>query len=546
MGFESRFSLRFLLVTNQMLDKGNSAPAFSLARLDDTTLQFNGISISPRLLVFFETDCPTCRLAIPYINRLATIIDNERIVGISQDGKRPTRELIEQTQINFPVVLDRDLSITKQYDPVAVPTFFLVDADGVIQQTLGGFDKLELNRIASIMNAAPTVIAEPFDGAPDSKFGCVSRHLESAGEGEIADAVNPYQRRGARATRIELDESTDPFEYCMQFGDPLPVVPPTVERVDRLLSETSLEPDEIIGLIPPNYGAATVEKIAANAVMAGCKPEMMRVLIPLVRAVCDERYNIHGVQATTHFAAPLVIVNGPIRAEMGFASRGNVFSNIARANSSLGRALQLILTNLGGARPGEIDMSTLGNPGKFSYCIAENEEENPWEPLHVELGFQSTQSAVSVFAGEAPHGVSEHMAREGKQILKAITRALATVWSYRVCHGIEAVVILCPEHVKTIHRDGFTKQAVREFLYQNTGIPLRHYEDVGGEGTPHVKMYKRTMIDGEECCLKFPEPSAIKLVVAGGTAGKFSAVIGSWAAGPRGSQMVTYPVSAEC
>lgn len=524
-----------------MLDKGDSAPAFSLARLDDTTLHFESVSGRPRLLIFFETDCPTCRLAIPYVNRLASMIDSsDRIIGISQDGKRPTRDLIEQTGINFPVVLDYDLKITKQYDPIAVPTLFLVGLDGVIQKTLGGFDKSELNQIASMMNGMTTVIAEPFDGAPDSKFGCVSRHLESTGEGEIAEAVNPYLRRGTRAPRIELDESTDPFEYCMQFGDPLPVVPPTVERVDRFLAETSLEPEEIIGLIPPNYGAATVEKIAANAVMAGCKPEMMRALIPLIRAVCDERYNVHGVQATTHFAAPLVIVNGPIRSEMGFASRGNVFSNISRSNSTVGRALQLILTNLGGARPGEIDMSTLGNPGKFSYCIAENEEENPWEPLHVELGFRASQSTVSVFAGEAPHGVSEHMARQGKQILKAITRALATVWSYRVCHGIEAVVILCPEHVKTIHRDGFTKQAVREFLFENTGIPLRHYEDGGGEGTPHVKMYKRATIDGEECYLKFSDPAAIKLVVCGGTAGKFSAVIGSWAAGARGSQMVTY------
>src|SRR6185369_3576467 len=212
-----------------MLDKGDSAPAFSLDRLDETSLHFESASERPRLLIFFETDCPTCRLAIPYVNRLASIIDSEQILGISQDGKRPTRELIKQTQINFPVVLDRDLKITKQYDPIAVPTFFLVGLDGVIQKTLGGFDKSELNQIASIMNGAPTVIAEPFDGAPDSKFGCVSRHLESAGEGEIAEAANPYLKRGSRATRIELDESTDPFEFCMQFGDPLPVVPPTVE-----------------------------------------------------------------------------------------------------------------------------------------------------------------------------------------------------------------------------------------------------------------------------------------------------------------------------
>ena len=126
--------------------------------------------------------------------------------------------------------------------------------------------------------------------------------------------------------------------------------------------------------------------------MAGCKPQTMRVLIPLVRALCDERFNAHGVQATTQFVAPLVIVNGPIRHALGFHSRQNVFSNVARANSTLGRALQLILLNLGGARPDGIDMSVLGNAGKFSFCIAENEEESPWEPLHVEKAFTRTKA----------------------------------------------------------------------------------------------------------------------------------------------------------
>jgi peroxiredoxin len=528
-----------------MLETGDQAPGFSLVRLDGVSELFEAATLSkPRLFVFFETDCPTCRLAIPYINRLSRELgDSSAILGISQDGEAPTHELIEQAPIEFPVALDRDLSVTRLYDPVAVPTLFLIGSDGLIAKTLGGFDKRAFNEIATAMSGAELVIAEPFDGAPETKYGCTSRHLETAGEGELAAAANPYVKRAARASRIELDDSIDPFEYCSSFGDPLPVIPPTVERVDRMLAATPLPPDEVVALIPTNYGAATVEKIAANAVMAGCKPEMMRVLIPLVRAVCDERFNIHGVQATTHFAAPLVIVNGPIRHELRFACASNVFSNIARANSTLGRALQLILTNLGGARPGEIDMSTLGNPGKFSYCIAENEEENPWGPLHVEMGFKPEQSTVSLFAAEPPHGVSEHMAREGTQVLKAISRALATVWSYRMCAGVEALVVLCPEHVKTLHRDGFRKQTLREFLFENTGIPLRHFEDAAGEGTLYVKLYKQAVIDGEPCYLKFTDPSAIKIVIAGGTAGKFSAVIGSWASGPRGSQMVTYPIA---
>jgi hypothetical protein len=218
-----------------------------------------------------------------------------------------------------------------------------------------------------------------------------------------------------------------------------------------------------------------------------------------------------------------------------------VFSNVSRANSTLGRALQLILRNLGGAAPDGIDMSTLGNPGKFSYCIAENEEASPWEPLHVEMGFPADESAITLFAGEAPHGVSEHVARSAKGVLTAIARALATVWSYRACMGHEALVVLGLEHVRTIHRDGFRKQDVREFLFKNTGIPLRAFDGVDGEGISQRHSYREITIDGERCYQKFRSPESIGIVVAGGGAGKFSAVVGSWATGPRGSQRVTYP-----
>jgi peroxiredoxin len=525
-----------------MLQTGDQAPRFSLEQLNGESLNFDGDG-GPALLVFFETDCPTCKLTIPYLNRLAK--SNARIIGISQDSEAATRELAAQLPIEFPVVLDRDLNVSRAYDPIAVPTLFLVEGGKVVATEIG-FDKASLNQMArTIAEAAglePMTVAPDFDGAPQSKPGCTSRHLEPVSEGDIAQAANPYGNRGSRASHITLEDSIDPFEYCTSFGDPLPVVPPTVERVDRMLAATPLAPDDIVALIPPNYGAATVEKIAANAVMAGCEPEMMRVLISLIRAVCDEKFNIHGVQATTHFAAPLVIVNGPIRSELGFVSGSNVFSNVARANSTLGRALQLILTNLGGARPGEIDMSTLGNSGKFSYCIAENEEANPWEPLHVEMGFKNDESTVTLFAAEPPRGVSEHNARDARGVLGAISRVLATAWSYRLCAGIEALVVLCPEHVLTIARDGFTKQDVREYLFNSTGIPLKHFEDGDGEGTQHVRLYKQAVIDDEPCYLKFQDPAAIKILVAGGSAGKFSAVISSWAAGSRGSQMVTYPI----
>jgi peroxiredoxin len=532
-----------------MLNPGAQAPSFSLADSDGAIRRLSHDHLT--LLVFFETDCPTCHLTLPYLNRLAAALkDKAEIIGVSQDEAAPTRELIAQMPIEFPVLLDREWEVSRQYDPLAVPTLFLIDRSGKITRTMTSFDKSELNAIAATMCEATGdevfTLAERYDGAPETKPGCSSRHLEPPTDGAPAASVNLHSTHGPRASRIELDDDTDPYEYCRQsgFADPLPVIPPTIQRVERMLRATNLAPDEIIARVPPNYGMATVEKIAANAVMAGCAPEMMRALIPLVRAVCDERYNLHGVQATTHFAAPLVIINGPVRHELGFACRSNVFSNVARANSTLGRALQLMLLNLGGARPGEIDMSTLGNPGKFSYCIAENEEENPWLPLHTDFGFDRGQSAVTLFAAEPPRGVSEHNARDGRTILKAISCTLATVWSYRICLNFEAMVILCPEHVKTLSHDGFTKTSVRDFLFEHTGIPLREYEsNDGGEGTQFVKRYEQVMIDGEPCYRKFARPEAIRIVVAGGTAGKFSAVIGSWATGPRGSQMVSYPIN---
>ena len=493
------------------------------------------------LLVFFETDCPTCQLAMPYLNTLTN--DSVQVIGLSQDDESSTREFVRQLKISYPVELDSGLKITRAYDPQTVPTFYLLDEGGQVQRTLVGFDKKGLNELAAELGHPG--IAPADDGAPAWKPGCSSRHLEPETHGaEQGNGAKFLRRIGERASRITLRDEEDPFEYCRkQFGDALPVVPPTVEKVDAMVKSSGLAPETIIARVPPFYGEATVEKIAANAVMAGCDPGMMRVLLPLLRAVCDERFNIHGVQATTHFAAPLVMINGPVRNELGFWSKQNVFSNVARANSSLGRAFQLILLNIGGGRPDGIDMSALGNPGKFSFCIAENEEENPWEPFHVTRGFRREQSAVSLFAGEPPRGVSEHTAPAGKTVLETISFALATVWSYRTCMRQEAIVILCPEHVKTIYRDGFSKEEARQYLFENTGVPVRYFDAAErAEGTQLAANYKEIMVRGEKCYQKFSSPEAISIFVAGGTAGKFSAVIGSWTTGPAGSQMVTYPI----
>jgi hypothetical protein len=190
-------------------------------------------------------------------------------------------------------------------------------------------------------------------------------------------------------------------------------------------------------------------------------------------------------------------------------------------------------------------MATLASPGRFAYCIAENHAESPWQPLHVDRGYAAEDSAVTLFAAAGLTVVSEHTARTGAGVLRTIAATLATTWSWRSCGRAEAVVVLCPEHAATLAADGFSKESARAFLFENTGVPLRAYEHEGTEGTQLRHGYEEISIDGEPHYRKFSDESQILLVVSGGTAGKFSGVIGGWLAGPRGSQIVTYPVRRE-
>ena len=511
-------------------------PQFELTKLRGGTWRRSGRA----LLVFIEADCPTCALTLPYLARLRGDIE---IVAVSQDSPEATRELVERLEIPYPVLLDTDLTLSRQLDPPTAPTLYLVDAAGSIGRVIEGFSKADLNELAATLGQAP--IAGLHDGAPDVMPGCMARQREPETTGDAAPALDIHSTGGARAQRIDLPADTDLEAYCrQQFDDPLPVVPPTVARVERMLAAVEMRPGEIVGRIPPNFGAATVEKIAANAVMAGCEPAMMRVLIPLVRAMCDERFDLHGLQATTHAAMPLIVVNGPIREELGFNYRAGVFSNRSRANSGLGRTLRLLARHLGGARPGEIDMSTMGSPGDFSFCIAEHEAASPWEPFHVSRGFDPAQSALTLYAAEPPRTVSEHNARDAKTLLRAISCVLRNVWSPKRCAAHEAMVVFSPEHAETIGRSGMARRQTAEFLFDNTGVPLREYEDPTAEGAQPAarQAYEEIVIDGEPCYRKFRKPDNLHLLVAGGPAGKFSAVMGSWAAGPRGSQMVTYPI----
>jgi hypothetical protein len=266
--------------------------------------------------------------------------------------------------------------------------------------------------------------------------------------------------------------------YERGWTDGLPVVPPTPELVMQMLSGCTRNPREEIAKLPPKMGSATIEKIAINAVMAGCLHEYLPVLITAVEAVADDKFKLLGVQATTHPCGVLIVVNGPFTKKLGMNSGGNAFGPGNRANAAIGRALSLILLNIGGGIPGQIDKSTQGNPCKYTYCVAENEQANPWQPFHVEKGFKPEDSTVTVFAAEGPHNINDHDSTTGQGILKTIAATMATAGNNNfMFFSGEPVLMLSPEHAATIAGDGFSKEQIKEFMFKNARLPMKNLSE---------------------------------------------------------------------
>src|SRR2546426_515726 len=211
------------------------------------------------------------------------------------------------------------------------------------------------------------------------------------------------------------------------WTDGLPVVPPTEERVLAMLAGSTRAPDEVVATVAPDLVECTVEKVAINAVMAGCKPEYFPVVLAAVEAACNEAFNIHGVLATTMPVGPVIVVNGPIRHAIGMNSGINVFGQGSRANLTIGRALQLVVRNVGGGRPGEVDRATFGNPGKIAFCFAEDEENSPWPPLAADFGARPGTDAVVLFTGEGPRSIVDQQARDPEALARTLAANLRTL-----------------------------------------------------------------------------------------------------------------------
>jgi hypothetical protein len=314
--------------------------------------------------------------------------------------------------------------------------------------------------------------------------------------------------------------------YERGMTDGLPVVPPTRARVEAMIAGARRDPAESLGAFPPAYNEATIGKLAVNATMAGCRPEYMPVLIAAIEAMLDPAFNLYGINATTHPVSPLIIINGPIVRELKVNFGYNVLGQGWRANATIGRATRLAMINMGGGRPGTGDMATHGHPGKYSYCMAENEAKSPWEPLHVRRGFSASDSTVTVFGAEAPHEVNDHTSVTGAGIMTTQAHTFATLGNnHAYLTAGEFCLVMGPEHAETIARDGWSIPQVQQYLFGKARLKLGTLRAVGKAAKLVTKHFNP--LDDDEMIPLTMSPDDIMILVAGG-AGKHSMAIPSF------------------
>ena len=318
--------------------------------------------------------------------------------------------------------------------------------------------------------------------------------------------------------------------YDRGWTDGLPLVPPTEARVLRMLEGTSRATDEVVALVPPNLVECTVEKVAVNSVMAGCRPEYLPVVLAALEAVCTDEFNMHGILATTMGVGPVLVVNGPITAEIGMNSGVNVLGHGNRANATIGRAVQLVVRNVGGGAPGGVDRATHGSMSKLGFCFAEDEVGSPWTTLAEDRGFSRSQDVVTAFCGEGPRIVVDQKSRSADSLVRMLAEGLLASVSPRTVMGMDGLLVVSPEHMARFSDAGWDRQRFMEELGRHLVVEADGIlAGTGGieEGLPP---------DLAGLTLPKFRPGGLLVVHAGGPAGLFSAIIGGWLNGPMGSE----------
>ncbi len=457
------------------------------------------------LIAIVKRDCPTCVLVEPVLGELAA--RGPLLVGTQDDPAFPSSvsRRLDDTAL--------DLSHRLQIE--IVPTLIRREGGREVARTYG-WDRGEWERVSGVPGLGA--------GLPAVRPGCGALNQDPS---RLEELRLRFGQTGLSARLVEFGEDEDEVEAIFERGwtDGLPVVPPTPRRVMRMLAGTTRDPAEVLGPCPPNLVPLTVEKVAINAVMAGCKPEYLPVVLAAVEAALEPAFSWHGVLATTMFVGPVLVVNGPIRRQIGMNSRGNALGQGNRANATIGRALQLIIRNVGGGRPQEVDRATLGNPGKYTYCFAEDEEGSCWEPLSTDFGFARGVSTVTVFAGYGLQGVVDQKSRHPESLARSLAESLKAIHNVKLAPACDAMLVICPEHERTFREAGWSKATLLERLHALCEIPgealVRGARGIDEGLPPSVAGTTRH---------KF-RPGGLFIVRAGGSAGMFSGIIAGWSAG---------------
>jgi len=470
------------------------------------------------LVSIVKRDCPTCMLVVPVLVELEADPTTTLTVFTQDDPTFPE---------GIDAIDDTDLTVSFALDLDTVPTLLRIENGREVARTVGW------SREQWEAFTGRTGLGE---GLPPHRPGCGSRTQDPDLVAHRTAAAGAAQ---LRSRRVELGESEDDIEAMFERGwsDGLPLVPPTPERVARMLTGTTRDPAEVVTTVPPDLVDCTVEKVAINAVLAGARPEYLPVVLAAVEAACTDEFNIHGVLATTMPVGPVVVVNGPVGRAIGMNSRGNALGQGNRANATIGRALQLVIRNVGGGRPGGVDRATQGQPGKYTFCFAEDEAGSPWEPLHVARGYDADDSTVTLFTGEGPRVILDQLSRTPESLVGSFAACLRTVAHPKIVFGIDAMLVVSPEHARVFAEAGWDRAHLLDALGERLQIPgLEFVRGADGitEGMPEA--FADTTLP------KFRD-GGLLVVHVGGGAGLFSAIIGGWVSGATGSDPVTRPIA---
>ena len=466
--------------------------------------------------VVIKKDCPTCEMIEPVLAELTATYPGKVTIYVQDDPSFP--ESIENK------IDDTSLEFSYRNNIEIVPTLICSTESKESARTYG-WDKAEWRRLTNLSS-----LGESLDSF---KPGCGSKTLEPGMEEQL---IARFDDKLLSSRNIQLADLEDDAEGCYERGwsDGLPVIPPTRVRVIRMLKGTDRSPGEIIGNIPPDNAPCTIEKVAINAVLAGCKPEYFPIVLASVQAALQDKFCMHGLLCTTYFSGPVMIVNGPVVQQIGLNNGINALGQGSRANATIGRALQLLIRNVGGGVPGGIDRAVMGNPGKYTFCFAEDESDADWSTLAQDRGFERSESVINLFAGEGLQPIVDQKSRDPDSLARNMAASLRAVVNTKLYGVADAVLVVCPEHRRVFREGGWNKDDLKNALYDNLMTPGSELI-LGAQGIAEgmPEKFENKVIG------KFRD-DGLHITSTGSKAGMFSAIISGWvASGERGSQLVS-------